>query len=76
MKKENKPVTLEAIYSIAQKFRICCITLFHQECTSVWNKIHEVHQGGSVAEWLERWTCNSEAPRSSPALTAGWIGSS
>ena len=19
--------------------------------------------GGSVAEWLERWTCNSEAPK-------------
>ena len=24
--------------------------------------------GGSVAEWLEPWTCNSEAPSSSPAL--------
>ena len=29
--------------------------------------------GGSVAEWLERWTCNSEAQSSSPALTASWI---
>ena len=29
--------------------------------------------GGSVAEPLERWTCNSEAPRSSPTLTASWI---
>ena len=29
--------------------------------------------GGSVAEWLEHRTCNSEAPSSSPALTAGWI---
>ena len=30
-------------------------------------------QRGSVAEWLERWTCNPEAPSSSPALTANWI---
>ena len=22
--------------------------------------------GGGVAEWLERWTCNSEAPSSDP----------
>ena len=29
--------------------------------------------GGSVAEWLEHWTCNLEAPRSSPTLTARWI---
>ena len=28
---------------------------------------------GSVAEWLERWACNSEAPSSSPAPTASWI---
>ena len=28
---------------------------------------------GSVAAWIERWTCNSEAPSSSPALTASWI---
>ena len=28
---------------------------------------------GSVAEWLERGTCNSEAPSSSLALTASWI---
>ena len=26
-----------------------------------------------MAEWLERWTCNPEAPCSSPALTASWI---
>jgi len=29
--------------------------------------------GGSVVEWLERWTCNSKAPSSTPALTASWI---
>ena len=29
--------------------------------------------GGSVAERLEHWTCNLEAPSSSPALTASWI---
>ena len=28
---------------------------------------------GSVAERLERWTCNSEAPSSSLALTTSWI---
>jgi len=28
---------------------------------------------GSVAERLERWTCNSETSRSSPALTTSWI---
>ena len=26
------------------------------------------HIGGSVAVWLERWTCNSEAPSSNAAL--------
>ena len=26
-----------------------------------------------MAEWLERWTCNSEAPSSSITLTASWI---
>ena len=26
-----------------------------------------------MAEWLERWTCNSEASISSPTLTACWI---
>ena len=31
--------------------------------------------GGSVAEWLKNWTCNSEAPSSSPTLIAGWISS-
>ena len=30
-------------------------------------------EGGSVDERLERRTCNSEAPSSSPALTASWI---
>ena len=32
-----------------------------------------VPQGASLAEQLERWTCNSEALSSSPALTASWI---
>ena len=71
MKKENKPVTLEAIHSTAQQF---CTTIFHQAYTSVWNKIHQVHKGGSVAEWLERWTSSLEAPSSSPVLTASCIG--
>ena len=26
--------------------------------------------GDSVTEWLDRWTCNPEAPNSNPALTA------
>ena len=26
-----------------------------------------------MAEWLDRCTCNSEAPSSSPALTGSWI---
>ena len=26
-----------------------------------------------MVEWLGRWTCNSEAPSSSPAVTASWI---
>ena len=27
-----------------------------------------------MADWLERWTCNSEAPSSSPALpVAGFV---
>ena len=29
-----------------------------------------IHIGGKVAVWLERRTCNSEVPSSSPALTA------
>ena len=29
--------------------------------------------GESVAEWLERWTCNPETLGSSPALTANWM---
>ena len=33
------------------------------------------NRGGGVAVWLERWTCNLEAPRSSPVLTASWISS-
>ena len=32
-----------------------------------------VPQGASLAEQLERWTCNSEALSSSHALTASWI---
>ena len=28
--------------------------------------------GGSVAEWLERWTRNPAAPGASPPLTASW----
>ena len=28
-----------------------------------------------MAEWFERWTCNSEAPSSSPALTGFVHGS-
>ena len=28
---------------------------------------------GSMAKWLEHWTCNSEAPSSSPAQTSRWI---
>ena len=30
-------------------------------------------RGGTVAERLERWTCNPEALSSSPTLTASWI---
>ena len=29
--------------------------------------------GGGVAERLECWTCNSEAPSRSPVLTTSWI---
>ena len=36
-------------------------------------KMHVEMAGGSVAEWLERWTCNSEAPSSSHTLTCCWI---
>lgn len=32
-----------------------------------------VPQGGSWAEQLERWTCNSKALSSSPALITSWI---
>ena len=32
-------------------------------------KKHMRSLGGSMAEWSEYWTCNSEAPSSSPALT-------
>ena len=31
------------------------------------------HCGGSVAKWLEHWTCKLVAPSSSPTLTAGLI---
>ena len=34
---------------------------------------HFLFSGGSVAEWLERWTCNPETPSSSPTLTTSWI---
>ena len=30
-------------------------------------------RGGIVSEWLERWTYDSEAPSSSPALTTSWV---
>ena len=26
-----------------------------------------------MAQWLERWTCNSKAASSSPAVTAGFV---
>ena len=29
--------------------------------------------GVSIAEWLERCTCNSEVPSSSPVVTTSWI---
>ena len=32
-----------------------------------------IGEAGSVSDRLERWTCNSEALSSSPALTASWI---
>ena len=34
----------------------------------------DIYIGGSVAEWLERRTWNSEVPSSSPALTATELG--
>ena len=30
-------------------------------------------QGSGMTEWLGCWTCNSEAPSSSPMLTTSWI---
>ena len=30
-------------------------------------------QASSVAEWLGRWTCTSEAPSWNPAMIASWI---
>ena len=30
-------------------------------------------KGGRVAEWLARWTCDSETWSSSPALITSWI---
>ena len=30
-------------------------------------------RGGRVVKQLERWTFDSEAPSSSPALTVSWI---
>ena len=37
------------------------------------NESEAVWTGGSVAEWLERWTCNSEVASSSRAMTDSWI---
>ena len=50
--------------------------LCSQCCGFNYSAFHTAHWGGSMAEPLERWTCNSEAPSSSPALTASWICSS
>ena len=35
--------------------------------------MHEAY-GGSMAKWLERWTCNLEASGPSP-YASSWIGS-
>ena len=41
------------------------VSVIDLQCMSTW--------GGSLAKWLELWTCNSEAPSLSPPLTASWI---
>ena len=46
----------------------CYLFLGYTQCWSQWET-----SGGSLAERLERRICNSEAPSSSPALTAHWI---
>ena len=33
----------------------------------------KTERSGSVPEWSERWTCNTEAPSSGPTLTTSWI---
>ena len=43
------------------------------EITGYERNISHSDMGGSMAEWLERWTCYSEASSSSPAPTASWI---
>ena len=43
------------------------------EITGYERNISHSDMGGSVAERLERWTCNSEASIVSPAPTASWI---
>ena len=57
-------------------------SFLHRECINLqkgrvsdrmFMSINVFRLGGSVAEWLDRWTCNSEAQSSSPALTAIWI---
>ena len=46
----------------------------HNKILVIWyEQVDWALTGGSVAEPLERWTCNSEALRSSPTLTASWI---
>ena len=46
----------------------------HESCNAlVIINLHNFQGGGSLAEQLERWNCNSEAPSASPALTASWI---
>ena len=37
------------------------------------NQLLQIYFGGSMVKWSEHWTCNSEAPSSSPALTISWI---
>ena len=45
----------------------------HITIQEVFKRIQLALSGGSVAGWLGRWTCNLEAPISSPALTASCI---
>ena len=62
----------ESQYSVGNvllqcKFRVSVVGLFHDMGIVILLPV-----GGSVAEQLEYWTCNSEVPSSSPALTANW----